>query len=247
MVMSLSGTCAVVTGASKGIGFAVAEALLEQGVSVAAVSRTAEDLYQVSEQWNRRYPGKIKAFPADVSREEEAVRVMREIEKAFGRIDILINCAGVSQHESMPLETLQREEFERILHTNLNSVLYCTREALPYLEKQPQGFVLSILSTAAFHSSSGGFTYAASKYAARAVMEGLEQAYKGTNIRIASISPGPVNTNIWSHKSVPVSQERKDKMLRAQDIAQIAMFLLQLDDNVHIGNITVEPWFYKKQ
>lgn len=246
MTFSLFECCAVVTGASKGIGCAIAEKLLEQGAFVAAISKTASDLQRAVEGWNIQYPGKVKAFPADVSREEEAVRVMKEIADSFGHIDILMNCAGVSQRESMSLVSLEGEEFERILHTNLNSVLYCTREALPYLERRPQGFVLSILSTAAYHSSGGGFSYAASKYAARAVMEGLEQAYKGTNIRIASISPGPVDTNIWSHKTNPVSQERKDKMLKAQDIAQIALFLLQLDDNVHIGNVTVEPWFYKK-
>lgn len=247
MKISLSKACAVVTGASKGIGHAVAEMLLEHGASVAAVSKTAPDLLQAVEEWNVRYPGMAKAFPADVSREEESVRVVKEIAEAFGQIDILINCAGVSQHGTIPLSAIDRTEFERILHTNLNSVLYCIRETLPYMERQPQGFILSILSTAAFHSIGGGAAYAASKYAARAVMEGLEQAYKGTHIRIASISPGPVNTNIWSHKTVPVSQERKEKMLKPQDIAQIVLFLLQLDGNVHIGNITVEPWFYQKQ
>ncbi len=242
----MAGTCAVVTGASKGIGLAITKALLEQGVRVATVSRTAADLEQVVRQLREQYPDRVKAFPADVSQEEEAVRVIGEIGRAFGRIDILMNCAGVSQHSPARLEALERQEFERILRTNLNSVLYCTRETLPYLRRQPQSFVLSILSTAAFHSSGGGFTYAASKYAARAVMEGLEQDCKGSGVRVASISPGPVNTNIWSHKDVPVPQERKDKMLRAQDIAEIALFLLRLDDNVHIGNVTVEPWFYQK-
>lgn len=211
MKMPLKDTCAVVTGASKGIGLAITKALLEQGVRVAAVSRTAPDLEQAVQQLQREYPGRASAFPADVSREEEAVRVIGEIQKVFGRMDILVNCAGVSQHGPSQLETLDRREFERILHTNLNSVLYCTREALPHLRKQPQSFVLTILSTAAFHSSGGGFTYAASKYAARAVMEGLEQECKGTGVRIASISPGPVNTDIWSHKDVPVAQERKEK------------------------------------
>ncbi len=243
MKIDLKGKVAVVTGASKGIGLAISQALLEHGVTVAAVSRTSEDLQKITHQQNEQFPGKMFAFPASLEREEECIRVISEIGNCFGQIDILINCAGVSQHSFMDLEQLHREEFERILHTNLNSVLYCTRQTIPYMKQQNQGFILNILSTAAFQSSGGGIAYSASKYAARAVTEGLIEQYKGTGIRVTSISPGPVNTNIWSHKTQPVSEERKKKMLRPEDIAQIAMFLLQLDDNVHIGNITVEPWF----
>jgi NADP-dependent 3-hydroxy acid dehydrogenase YdfG len=88
--------------------------------------------------------------------------------------------------------------------------------------------------------------YSASKYAARAVTESIIAECMGTGVRVSSISPGPVNTNIWAHKTTPVTEERKEKMLRTEDIANIISFLLQSDSNVHIGNITVEPWFYLK-
>ena len=239
----MRGKTAIVTGASRGIGYAAMAMLVSEGVNVAAVSRTREALEAAASELSVAGGGSITVIPADVSREDEAVRAVKEALSALGHIDYLINCAGVSQRVDCALADIEREEFERIMNTNVNSTLYMTRE---YLRHSDAGYIIHILSTAAFDSGAGGIMYSASKYAARAVTEGLEKALKGTDIRITSISPGPVNTNIWSHKAQPVPEERKARMLRPQDIADIIRFLLNTDKNVHIHDIKVEPWFYKK-
>ncbi len=239
----MRGKTAIVTGASKGIGYAAMAMLVRDGVNVAAVSRSREDLEAAAASLEG-CPGKIVIIPADVSGEEGACRATEEAVKALGRIEYLINCAGVSQHGNCPPQNIERSEFERIMNTNLNSTLYMSRE---FLRQTDFGYIIHILSTAAYDTGAGGIMYSASKYAARAVTEGLAKALKGSDVRITSISPGPVNTNIWSHKTEPVSDERKQKMLRPEDIAGIMQFLLNTDDNVQIHDIKVEPWYYKKQ
>lgn len=245
--MELKGKTAVVTGASKGIGYAAAKMLLQEGAKVIAVSRTAQDLDTAVCKLFQDSSGEITAYCVDVSQESEIQRLASSLKQEYERIDILLNCAGVSQHEGCLMTEFPTEELNRILHTNFYSVAFLCRELFPLLSHGDDAYIINILSTAAFSSGKGGGLYSASKYAARAVTESLEAQCKGTPVQVCSISPGPVNTNIWSHKTVPVPAARKEKMLRPEDIAGIIRFLLTQDRNVHIGNITVEPWFYKKQ
>lgn len=239
----MKGRTAIVTGASKGIGYAAVKMLAGHGVKVAAVSRTSEDLEAAAAALNQQCDGEVLAVAADVSTEEGAVKAFYQAAEELGHVDYLINCAGVSQHGSCGITDIQAEEFNRIMNTNVNSVLYMCRE---FLKNTREGYIINILSTASYDTGAGGIMYSASKYAAKAVTEGITKGLKGTGVRITSISPGPVNTNIWSHKDEPVSEERKSKMLKPEDIAGIMEFLLNTDENVQIHDIKVEPWFYKK-
>lgn len=239
----MKGSCAIVTGASMGIGRAAMAMLVKEGVKVAAVSRSREALEAAVRDLGPEGGKQAVIIPSDVSGEEGAVEAVSQAVKLLGHVDYLINCAGVSQKESCGIGQISGQEFDRIMDTNLNSVLYMCREFLKYADS---GYIINILSTASYDTGAGGIMYSASKYAARAVTEGLAKSLKGTGVRITSISPGPVNTNIWSHKTVPVSEERKSKMLKPEDIADIMKFLLNTDDNVQIHDIKVEPWFYRK-
>ena len=242
----ISGKMAVVTGASSGIGKAVAIALARQGVHTALVGRSIERLEETAEAIRAIGSTKTVCCPADLAVESEAVKAIKFAASELGSLDYLLNCAGVSQRESTELEKITSSEYHRIMRTNVDSVLYCCREAFPYLKESDGAYIITILSTAAFSTGAGGGIYSASKYAARALHEAMELSCKGSNIKLSAISPGPVNTNIWSHKSEPVSEKRKEKMLLAENIADIAIFLLTQDPNVHIGNIIVQPWFYTK-
>ena len=219
------------------------EMLVKEGVRVAAVSRTREALETAVEGLLLEDRNQVFMIPADVSSQRGAVSAATLAFEKMGHLDYLINCAGVSQREKCGITGVEEQEFKRIMDTNINSILYLCRE---FLKKAETGYIINILSTAAFEVGAGGIMYSASKYAARAITEGLEKGLKGTGIRITSISPGPVNTDIWSHKTVPVSEMRKAAMLKPEDIAGIMKFLLNTDDNVHIQDIKVEPWFYKK-
>ncbi|MBT9778770.1 SDR family NAD(P)-dependent oxidoreductase [Clostridium sp. MCC353] len=239
----MKGSSAIVTGAGRGIGRAAMAMLVKEGLKVAAVSRSREALEAAVRDLGLEDGTQVAIIPSDLSEEEGAVKAVSQAVKRLGHVDYLINCAGVSQRESCEITQISRQEFERIMNTNLNSVLYMCREFLKYADS---GYIINILSTAAYDTGAGGIMYSASKYAARSVTEGLAKSLKGTGVRITSVSPGPVNTDIWSHKAAPVPEERKAKMLKPEDIADIMKFLLNTDDNVQIHDIKVEPWFYRK-
>jgi len=244
--MDISGKRALVTGASSGIGKSIAVALASSGVNVALLGRDRTRMDEAMQMMGS-FPIRTVCCFADVSSEEDVQQAVRKAAEEFEGLDYLINCAGVSQRKGCLVEDIETDEYNRIMRTNVDSVLFCCREVMPYLKESDGAYIINILSTASFASGAGGGVYSASKYAARALHEALEAGCKGSNIRVSAISPGPVNTNIWSHKLEEISQQRKEKMLRSQDIAEIAMFLLRLDPNVHIGNIKAEPWFYVKQ
>lgn len=244
--MELKDRIAIVTGASKGIGNAITCALLSRGAYVAAISKTPEDLQHVVDTLQKDYPDRIFAFPADVRHEQEIIKTVDAVVDMWDRVDILANCAGVSLRGSCPMAELESSELDRMMDSNFKSVAYLCREALKIMRQKDFGYIINILSSAAYRTGGGGGLYAASKYAARAITESLIHECKGTGIRVSSISPGPVNTNIWSHKEKVIPEEQKAKMLKASDIADIVLFLLQLDPNIHIDNINVEPWYYVK-
>lgn len=237
---------AVITGGSHGMGLAIMQALVSQGAEAAIVSRSAEALEGAAGKMSPELRKNILCVSADVRSEEQVRAVTAKVLERFGRIDILVNAAGVSQKSAYPIAEIELEEYKRIMNTNVDGTLLMTREVLREMKRCDSGYIINILSTGAFRVAGGNAVYAASKFAARAITEALIADCRGTGIRVTSISPGPVNTDIWSHKSEPVPEERKEKMLKGSDIASIVSFLLGTGPNVHIDNITVEPWLYKK-
>ena len=244
--MDISGKNAFVTGASSGIGKAIAIALASKGVNIALVGRDKNRLQETAKEIAAQNPVKTICCPADITVEENVRKIVNQAASELGGLDYLVNCAGVSQRKGYKIEEIESAEFQRIMRSNVDSMLFCCKEAMPYLKESSGAHIINILSTAAFASGAGGGIYSASKYAARALHEALEAANKGSNIKVSAISPGPVKTNIWSHKLEEITETRKEHMLRPEDIADIAIFLLTIGANVHIGNITVEPWFYTK-
>jgi len=221
-------------------------ALAAKGVDIALVGRNAARLEETAQEIALLSNVKTTCLVADLSQESDAKFAIEQAVQNLGGLDYLVNSAGVSQRSSYKIEEIESKEFDRIMRTNVDSVLYCCREAMPYLKQSSGAYIINILSTAAFATGAGGGMYSASKYAARALHESLELSCKGSNVKVSAISPGPVNTNIWNHKLEEVSQKRKENMLKIENIADIVLFLISMDTNIHIGNITVEPWFYVK-
>ena len=227
---------AIVTGARLGMGRDIAGCLLRKGYRVAGLSR---ELGQDG--------GKVSAntleLPCDVRDENCVQAVVEKVIQVFGTIDVLINAAGVSMPEKKNLEEVDTDLWKRIVDTNLLGTFLMCRAVLPHMKKTNSGYIINISSTAAFRSQAGNIPYSSSKYGVRALTEGLIEETRGTGIRVTSISPGPVDTNIWSHKTVPVAQERRSRMLRVEDITRIVDYLIFLPEHVHIDNVTVTPWF----
>ncbi len=228
---------AIVTGGSLGIGLAVVQAFAAKGIRVAALAR---DLGRL-EQSIAGIDGAV-GIAADVSDEADVVRAIGETVERFGRLDILVNSAGVSMSGKDRLVDTSSEEWHRIVDINLTGTYLMCREALPYLKTSPAAYILNVQSTGAYRANAGVSLYAASKFGVRALTEALIEEYRDSNVRISSVSPGPVATNIWSHKREPPAPELRARMMPAADIADIFVWLIDRPSYLHIPDITVTPW-----
>lgn len=233
---------AIVTGGSLGIGLATVEALAARGVAVAAVARDRDRLERALASMDGADRGRVVGLAADVREEADVARVVGEVAERFGRLDVLVNGAGVSMTARRRLVETTSDEWRRIVETNLTGTYLMCREALPHLQRSSDAYVINIQSTAAYRSSPGVSLYAASKFGVRALTEALIEEYRSSGLRITSVSPGPVDTNIWSHKLEPPSDEQRALMLRPSDIAEIIVWLLERPRRLHIPDVTVTPW-----
>ena len=229
---------AIVTGGSQGIGLAAAMALAERGMTVIAAARDGQRLQRAIAEM----PGRVVGIAADVSKEADVTALIRQTVDRFGRIDVLVNSAGVSMSAKTRLIDTNSAEWHRIIDINLTGTYLMCRESLPHLEKSPDAYILNVQSTGAYAASPGVSLYAASKFGVRALSEALIEEYRNTGIRLTSVSPGPVDTTIWTHKIEPPSDERRALMLRPADISDIFLWLLDRPRHMHIPNITVTPW-----
>jgi NADP-dependent 3-hydroxy acid dehydrogenase YdfG len=237
-----TGQVAIVTGASLGVGLATVAALATRGINVVAAARDLPRLEAAIAGLDPTLRHRVIGVAADVRKEDDVKAVVAQAVERFGRLDVLVNSAGVSMNARTRLADSTSEEWHKIIDTNLTGTYLMCREALHHLENSPDGYILNVQSTGAYRASPGVSLYAASKFGVRALSEALIEEYRNSNIRLTSVSPGPIDTNIWSHKLEPPSAERRGLMLRPSDIADIFVFLLERPRHMHIPDITVTPW-----
>jgi NADP-dependent 3-hydroxy acid dehydrogenase YdfG len=211
-------------------------------MDVVAAARDLSRLEAAIETLDPKIRHRVLAVAADVRAEADVTRLVGQAVERFGRIDVLVNSAGVSMSARTRLADSTSAEWHKIIDTNLTGTYLMTRECLRHLEQSPDGYILNVQSTGAYRASPGVSLYAASKFGVRALSEALIEEYRNSNIRITSVSPGPIDTNIWSHKLEPPTAERRALMLRPSDIADIFVFLLERPRHMHIPDITVTPW-----
>jgi NADP-dependent 3-hydroxy acid dehydrogenase YdfG len=233
---------AIVTGGSQGIGLATVKAFAVRGMSVVAAARDCNRLDDAIAALDPAHRDRAVGIVADVSKEADVKSLIRETAQRFGRIDVLVNSAGVSMSARPRLAHTTSAEWHKLIDTNLTGTYLMCREALPHLEKMQDAYILNIQSTASYTSQPGVSLYAASKYGVRALTEALIEEYRNSSIRVTSVSPGPVDTTIWTHKLEPPSAERRAMMLRPSDISDMLVWLLDRPRHMHIPNITVTPW-----
>lgn len=239
----IDGKTALITGGSEGIGFACAKKLYDLNYTVCLLSRNQEKL----EAAKRKISGnsqsnRIINLSCDVTSNISVLEAVKKLTDMWGHIDVLINSAGCSMHAPSAFENITDEEYLRIMRTNVDGLFWMSRNVLSIMKQQKTGYIINILSTAAHAAQAMNAPYSASKYAANALTETLIKECRKSNIRISSISPGPVATSIWSHKITPPSEEEKAQMLRPEDIADIVGFLLSTSPGVHIRDLEVTPW-----
>jgi len=189
----IAGKVVVITGASSGLGHAAARHLASQGALVVLGARRVDRIQALADEITHA-GGQALAVPTDVTRRADVQRLADMAVQRFGRLDVIINNAGVMPHS--PLERLKVEDWERMIDVNLKGVLYGIAAALPQMQRQRSGHIINISSVAGHKVRPGSAVYAATKHAVRTISEGLRQEVKPWNIRTTIISPGIVDTEI---------------------------------------------------
>jgi NAD(P)-dependent dehydrogenase (short-subunit alcohol dehydrogenase family) len=232
----LEGKRALVTGASKGIGFAVAEALLGEGASVIICSRREDHLQDAVQRLQKSASGgKVAGETADVSKTEDVSRLFEFADEELGGLDILINNAGVGLFRSVGELTV--EEWDQVIATNLSGAFYCSREAIHRFERSRGGSIINISSLAGRNPFAGGAAYNASKFGLNALSEVTMLDHRYDNVRVSYIMPGSVDTEFAGN---PV-KERSDWKIAPEDIAQIVLSILRMPGRTLISRVEVRP------
>lgn len=225
---------ALITGAGKGIGKAVAIALAKEGVNVILLARTQSDLDEVAKEVNALGVQSL-ALAADVA---DINSVNTAIEKAlaeFKTIDILINNAGIAAFGKF-LE-LEPAAWERIIQVNLMGTYYVTRAVLPNMIERQTGDIINISSTAGLSGNALTSAYSASKFAVLGLTESLMQEVRKHNIRVTALTPSTVATDMA--KELKLTDGNPDKVMQSEDMAELIIAQLKLNQRVFIKNSSI--------
>ncbi|MDH3494475.1 MAG: SDR family oxidoreductase [Acidobacteriota bacterium] len=232
--MNLKGKTSLITGGTKGIGFAVARALLRAGSRVFVCGRdkgrVREAVTELSEH------GDIHGEDCDVRSESQVRQLVEECVRVFGGVDILVNNAGVGVFGKTVEETTA-EEFRAVIETNLNGTFYTCHYAIPEIKKRGGGYIFNISSLAGQNAHPGMATYNASKFGLNGFSEALMQEVRHDGIKVSYLCPGSVNTEFGGDT---VSQE-KAWQLQPDDIARTVMDLLSFPDNALPSKVELRP------
>ncbi len=232
--MSLNDKVAVVTGGTKGIGYAIAESLVKAGAKVFVCSRTREDVEQAVAKLSEI--GDAAGKLCDVRVDVQVKAVLESCEKRFGGVDILVNNAGMGIF-SKTVEELSGDEFRQTLETNLFSVFYACHYAVPMMKKRGGGYIFNISSLAGQNAHPKMAAYNASKFGLNGFTEALMQEVRQDDIKVSYICPGSVNTYFGGDEPT----NAKSWQLQPDDIAHVVMDLLAMNARALPSKVEIRP------
>jgi NAD(P)-dependent dehydrogenase (short-subunit alcohol dehydrogenase family) len=230
---SVRGRVALVTGASRGIGLAIARRLGLCGARLSVCARQAEPLRQAAE--TLRSEG-IEAVdvPADVTSPAQVAELVRRTNQALGEIDILVNNAGVGRFAA--LHELSEEDWDRVIDTNLKGTFLCSKAVAPGMIRKRSGHIVNIASLAGKNAFAGGAAYCASKWGLLGLTSCLAEDLRGYGIRASAICPGTVETEFSPHAGKDSS-----KMLQPEDVAHVVEMILLEQPQSFISEVSLRP------
>ncbi len=233
MSTTLSGKIAIVTGATKGIGRAVAESLLQQGAKVAICSRTAAHVEQTVTELSASYKSRIVGLATDVGDAAKVSEFFQFVDERLGPPDVLVNNSGLGIFSSVG--EMSVEQWRTVLRTNLDGVFYCSREAVQRMKNKGGGFIVNISSLAGKNPFAGGAAYNASKFGVNGFSEAMMLDHRNDNIRVSYVMPGSVDTEFNNH-STGASWK-----IAPEDIAGIVVHILTMSERTLISRVEVRP------
>lgn len=231
-MQNLSKKNAVITGGTRGIGFAAAKALAEEGVNIAIFGRNPDALVEAIGELKKTGVTVIGAS-GDVSNPEDVKQLINEIEETFDHIDILINNAGIMQHG--PFLESNFEDFEQMMSTNVFGMYHMLKAVLPKMVEQDHGDVVNIASVSGLRGSQNSSLYSATKFAVIGMTEGLLKEMRPHNIRMSYLTPSAVLTDLIGERNL-----EEDSMTHPEDIADIIVNNLKIHPRTFVKN--AEMW-----
>jgi 3-oxoacyl-[acyl-carrier protein] reductase len=230
---NLKNRVAIVTGGSKGIGFAVATMLVEGGAEVALAARGAADLESAARRLGETSGRTLLALPTDVADQAQCERMIAATVEHFGRLDILVNNAGVGVFA--PVGELTAEAWTRQIGTNLSGAFFCSTAALPHL-RASQGWIINVASLAAVNPFAGGAAYNASKFGLLGFSEALMLDVRHQGVRVSCVMPGSVATDFAAS-----GQHDESWKLRPDDVAEVVRDLLAFPPRALPSRVEIRP------
>ncbi len=230
----LRGKVALVTGASRGIGLAIAQKLAEEGCELAISARNLKALQKAGRELARQ-KAPVLGHACDVSNPEAVALLLEAVEEQFGRIDILVNNAGIS-HVMAPVEQLEIETWQKVIATNLTGMFLVTRAALPLMKAGAT--IVNNLSVAAKGVFAGEAAYCASKHGALGLTNTLREELRPKGIRVIALMPGPTATDIWDQFW---PEAPRKKMMSPATVAAAIVNALVLPANSTIDELVINP------
>ncbi|TDQ09839.1 3-ketoacyl-ACP reductase [Pedobacter metabolipauper] len=226
---SIQGKTAIITGAGKGIGRAIAIALAQEGVNIGLLARTASDLQNVTEEL-KQYGVKTVIAAVDVSDINAVNAAVEQVKSSLGTIDILINNAGIASFGSFM--ELDPSRWEEIVKVNLFGAYYVTRAVLPEMIERKTGDIINISSTAGKNGAAVTSAYSASKFALIGMSESLMQEVRKHNIRVSTLLPSTVGTDMA--KDLKLTDGNPDRVMQPEDFAELIVAQLKLNRRVFL-------------
>ena len=226
---------ALVTGAGRGIGRAVALAFAHEGATVGLAARTAAELDAVAREIEGA-GGRALVLPADVRQEAAVAALVQRVLDAYGRIDVLVAAAGTAAFG--PLVETTPPAWDEMMAVNLRAPFLCCRAVLPAMMAQRSGTIIVIGSVATSRTLSGSSAYTASKYGLLGLARVLAEEMRPHGVRVGVLSAGAVDTALWNAVSSPPDRTR---MLRPEQVAQAALLMAAQAPNATLEEITLLP------
>jgi 3-oxoacyl-[acyl-carrier protein] reductase len=230
----LAGQVAVITGAGRGIGAAIAGALSELGATAVLCGRTRSALESTA-QAIAQAGGNAEVMACDVTSLQSVEAAAKRVEGSLGRVDILVNNAGIGGFGG-PLHELAPEAWDAIINTNIRGVYYAVRAFAPMMIRARSGHIINISSLAGKNALPNGAAYAASKWGLNGLSYSLAEELRGHNIRVAVVCPGSTNTELSPHTGKDPS-----KMLQPEDVAHAVVMLVTQSAQSFVSEILMRP------
>jgi NAD(P)-dependent dehydrogenase (short-subunit alcohol dehydrogenase family) len=238
----LKGKVAIVTGAGRGIGRAISLALAEEAAAVVLASRAVDKMKETA-QLVTAAGGKAQIIPTELTDEQSIKNLTRATGESFGRLDILINNAGITH--SAKLEETLTEDYDRCMRINARAPFILCREALPLLKKSDAAYIINIASVVGVKAYPLQSAYTASKHALRGMTMALAEEMRGSNVRVHLVCPGGVDTELVQKVRPDI---KKHDLMQPEEIAELVLYLVThkgnaVVDELHIRRAASTPWF----